>query len=255
MITLKTPEQIALMREAGRAVARTLRLVSEAAAPGVTLRELDEVAARCIKEAGARSVFLDYRPDFAPVPYPAVLCTSLNEVVVHGPPTDRALRDGDLLSIDFALELDGFCADSARTLSIGDPTPEDRRLSDTTREALDAAIAACLPGNRMGDIGHAAQQVIRAAGYGTPAEFGGHGIGRSMHEDPGVPNTGRPGRGLTLREGLVLALEPMCMAGGRDGIDLLPDGWSIVSADGSRAAHWEHTVALTADGPQVLTVE
>lgn len=254
MIQLKTPAEIARMREAGRVVARTLDALAAAAVPGATPRDLDALAARHIKDAGAESCFLHYRPDFSTVPYPAVLCVSVNDVIVHGIPGGRPLRDGDLVSLDFAVSLDGYCADAAVTVAVGAVDEASRRLSEETRGALEDAVALCVPGNRLGDIGHAIASRADAAGYGMPEDWGGHGIGRAMHEDPHVPGRGRPGRGLPLREGLVLAIEPMFLAGGGSGIRLLPDGWTIATANGSRAAHWEHSVAVTGEGPVVLTV-
>lgn len=253
MVELKTDAELALMRAAGRVVAQALAAVREQAAVGVSLRELDAVAAGVIDKAGATSSFLHYLPHFAPTPYPAVLCTSVNEVIVHGIPDDYRLRDGDLLSVDFAAELDGFHADSAFSMIIGTPRPDDERLIAHAERALAAAIAAAVPGNTLGDIGHAVSAIGRPAGYGIPEDFGGHGVGRRMHEDPPVPNEGRAGRGMKLRPGLVIAIEPMFTAGGRDRYRVRPDGWALYTVDGSRAAHVEHTVAVTEHGPLVLT--
>jgi methionyl aminopeptidase len=253
MVVLKTAAELSAMREAGRVVALTLAAVSEAARPGLRLDELDQLAADRIAGLGAKPSFLGYRPRFARTPFPAVLCLSVNDEVIHGIPDRRALRDGDLLSIDCGACVDGYHGDAAVTVPVGSTDPAGRRLVDTVAAALAAGIAAARPGGRVGDISYAVQVVCRTAGYGTPAGFGGHGIGTAVHEDPDVPNTGRPGRGLPLREGLVLAIEPMVLAGGRDRIRLRPDGWTVVTADGSRAAHAEHTVAVTADGPVILT--
>ncbi|MBN6054887.1 type I methionyl aminopeptidase [Nonomuraea sp. RK-328] len=254
MVEIKTPGELDAMREAGRVVARTLQAVTRHAAPGIRLDELDELAATLINEAGATPAFLGYHPPFAPTPYPGVLCTSVNDVIVHGIPTPYRLREGDLLSIDCGAYLDGWAGDSATTVTVGPAAPADASLIDTTRRALRAAIAAAVPGNRIGDIGHAVATTARAAGYGIQADFGGHGIGRRMHEDPHVSNHGRPGRGLPLRPGLVLAIEPMFIAGGDDRYRTAPDGWSLLTVDRSRAAHEEHTVAVTADGPRILTL-
>ena len=253
MVELKTDAELALMREAGRVTAQALAAVREHVAVGVSLRELDAVAADVIDKAGATSSFLHYLPHFAPTPYPAVLCTSVNEVIVHGIPDDYRLRDGDLLSVDFAAELDGFHGDSAFSMIIGTPRPEDERLIAHAEQALEAAIAAAVPGNTLGDIGHAVASIGRPAGYGIPEDFGGHGVGRRMHEDPPVPNRGRPGRGMTLRPGLVIAIEPMFTAGGNDRYRVKPDGWALYTVDGRRAVHVEHTVAVTEGGPVVLT--
>ncbi|WP_327707961.1 type I methionyl aminopeptidase [Streptomyces sp. NBC_00464] len=253
MVQLKTDTSIEAMREAGRVVAQLLTAAREAAAVGVSLRELDEVARGVLREAGAGSPFLNYRPHFAPTPFPGVICASVNDAIVHGIPNDLRLRDGDLVSIDGGATLDGWCGDSAISFIVGRARPEDTRLVETAFEALEAGIAAAVVGNRIGDIAHAIGTVCRTAGYGIPDGFGGHGIGRSMHEDPGVPNEGRPGRGMPLRHGMVLAIEPMLIAGGHDEFHPDRDGWTLRTNDGSRAAHAEHTVAITDDGPRILT--
>lgn len=253
MITLKTGTELDTMREAGRVVARTLRRVADAARPGVALEELEEIGAASIRDHGARPSFLGYHPAFAPVPYPATLCLSVNDVIVHGIPGARALREGDLLSVDCGAEVDGYHGDAAVTVLVGDVDPAGRRLAATAEDALRAGIAAATPGRRLGDISYAVQTVARRAGYGLPEGFGGHGVGTAMHEDPHLPNVGRPGRGMPLRTGLVLAIEPMLIEGGHDRHETLSDGWTVVTADGSRAAHVEHTVAITPDGPLVLT--
>jgi methionyl aminopeptidase len=241
------------MRDAGRVVARTLTLVAEAAKPGVSLSQLDALAATAIREAGARPSFLRYHPAWAPTPYPAVLCLSINDVIVHGIPGERVLRDGDLLSVDCGAEVGGYHGDAAVTLAIGPVGDAAERLMTATRQALQAGIDAALDGGRIGDISHAVETVGRKAGYGIPHGFGGHGVGTAMHEEPPVPNAGRPHRGMRLKEGLVLAIEPMFCEGGGDGHRTLPDGWGIATSDGSRAAHFEHTIAITPDGPVVLT--
>lgn len=254
MVEIKNDAALDAMREAGRVVGRALAAVQAAAAVGVSLRELDEAAREVLTEAGAGSPFLGYRPPFAPTPFPAVICTSVNDAVVHGIPTDYRLRDGDLVSIDCGAELDGWTGDAATTFTVGTARAADLDLIAATRKALDAGIAAAVAGNRIGDISHAIGQVARSARCGMPADFGGHGIGRRMHEDPHVPNRGRPGRGFPLRPGLALAIEPMLMSGGRDEYVTAADGWTLRTVDGSRAAHIEHTVAVTADGPRVLTL-
>ncbi|MFJ4736258.1 type I methionyl aminopeptidase [Streptomyces sp. NPDC088770] len=253
MVELKTDTSIDAMYEAGQVVARALTAAGKAAGVGVSLLELDEVARDVLREAGATSPFLGYRPSFAPTPFPAVLCASVNDAIVHGIPTKYRLRDGDLLSLDFGARLGGWVGDSAISLVVGRPRPADLRLIETAERALAAGIEAALVGNRIGDIAHAIGSVCRAAGYGIPDGFGGHGIGRQMHEDPGVPNEGRPGRGLPLRHGMVLAIEPMLIAGGTDGYHEAPDGWTLRTNDGTRAAHAEHTVAITNSGPRILT--
>jgi methionyl aminopeptidase len=254
VIELKTDTELALMREAGRVVARTLAAVRSHSQVGVCLKELDELAHGLISDAGARPSFLNYHPSFGPSPFPGVICTSVNDVIVHGIPDDYRLRDGDLVSIDCGAELDGWHGDSAITFTVGTPRAQDQVLMDATRRALDAGIAAATTEARLSDISYAIGIVGREAGYGIPADFGGHGIGRRMHEAPPVPNEARPGCGLRLRAGLVLAIEPMLMAGGADAYRTARDGWALHTADGSRAAHFEHTVAITEDGPRVLTM-
>ncbi|WP_343997388.1 type I methionyl aminopeptidase [Streptomyces thermocarboxydovorans] len=253
MVELKTDSSIDAMHEAGQVVANALTAVREAADVGVSLRELDEVARDVLREAGATSPFLGYRPSFAPTPFPAVICASVNDAIVHGIPTGYRLRDGDLLSVDCGARLNGWTGDSALSFVVGTPRPEDLRLIETAERALAAGIEAAVVGNRIGDIAHAIGTVCRAAGYGIPDGFGGHGIGRHMHEDPSVPNEGRPGRGMPLRPGMALAIEPMLIAGGTDGYHAAPDGWTLRTNDGTRAAHAEHTIAITDSGPRILT--
>ncbi|MEU8105643.1 type I methionyl aminopeptidase [Nonomuraea muscovyensis] len=254
MVEIKTDAAMDAMREAGRVVAHALAAVQKAAGVGVSLQELDEAAREVLAGAGAGSPFLGYRPSFAPVPFPAVICTSVNDAVSHGIPTSYRLRDGDLVSIDCGAQLDGWAGDAAITFTVGTPRPKDLHLIDATQQALDAGIAAAQVGSRIGDISHAIDTVARKAGCGMPADFGGHGIGRRMHEDPHVPNRGRPGRGFPLRHGLVLAIEPMLMAGGQNTYRTGTDGWTLHTTDGSRAAHIEHTVAITDQGPRILTL-
>jgi len=254
MVDLKTRAQLETMRQAGRVVAKVLAALSDAARPGVKLIELDALAREILQAHGARSSFLSYKPSWAPVPYPAVVCLSIDEVIVHGIPNRRAMRNGDLLSIDFGAAIDGLHADAAVTIGVGTIDPEARKLSDTTKRALEAGIAAAQIGAHVGDIGSAVEAVGRRSGYGIPLHLGGHGIGRAMHEEPSVPNTGCAGRGLRLREGLTLAIEPQFCAGGRDEHRTRGDGWTVATIDGSRAAHFEHSIAITADGPQILTL-
>jgi methionyl aminopeptidase len=253
VITIKTAGEVERMRLAGRVVALALEAVISNAAAGVTPLELDRLAADVMDEHGAVSSFLGYLPSWAPTPFPAVTCMSVNDVIVHGIPDARPLAAGDVLSIDCGASVDGYHGDAAVTVEIPERDAVRSALVESTRRALLAGIAAAVPGARLGDVGAAIGAVARSAGYGILADHGGHGIGTQMHEDPHIPNTGRPGRGLQLREGMVIALEPMFHAGGRDGYRKLADGWSIATDDGSVAAHWEHTVAITADGPRVLT--
>lgn len=254
MIIRKSRKDIGGLREAGRVVALAHEAMRAAADVGVTLRDLDEVARDVLREHGATSAFLDYHPHFAPTPFPGVICASKNDVVVHGIPTDEPLASGDLLSIDFGAILDGWVGDAAVTFSIGEATEADDRLRQAAEDALAAGIAAAVPGARLGDVGAAIGAIGRGHGYGIPQGWGGHGVGRSMHEDPSVPNEGEPGRGLRIRPGLVIAIEPMFMAGGSDDVRLDADGWTIRTVDGSRASHAEHTIAITEDGPAILTL-
>ena len=254
MVEIKTPAEIEAMRGAGRVVAEILAAVQDQAKAGMRTAELDEIARDVLARNGAYSPFLNYQPGFAPVPFPATICTSVNDAALHGIPGRYKLADGDLLSVDCGAVLDGWTGDAAVSFTIGTARPADERLIDVTRDALRAGIAAAVPGARIGDISAAIGAVAHAAGYGIPAGFGGHGIGRRMHEDPHVPNDGRPGRGMRLRPGLVLAIEPMLMAGGGDDFQVAPDGWALRTVDGSRASHAEHTVAITGDGPRILTL-
>ena len=254
MVSFKSKSELATMREAGRVVARTLAAVAAAAKPGIRLAELDELAAGLIATLGATPSFLGYHPRWAPIPYPGVLCLSVNDVIVHGIPNRRVLRAGDLLSVDCGAHVDGYHGDAAITVAIGEVDAAGQRLSEATERALQAGIAAARVGNRLGDVGHAVEAVARAGGYGSPDGLGGHGVGRAMHEEPSVPNTGRAGRGMPLREGLVLAIEPMLIEGGLDEQHVRPDGWTIATTDGSRAAHFEHTIAIGPDGPTILTL-
>lgn len=240
------------MRPAGRFVARVLTAVADAADVGVNLLDLDALARDMIHERGASSCYVDYHPTFGAYPFGKVLCTSVNDAVLHGRPYDYRLRDGDLLSIDFAASVDGWVADSAVSLVVGTPRDEDLRLIEATETALAAAVKMAVVGNRMGDISAAIGEVARAAGYEPNTQFGGHGVGRTMHGDPPVSNDGRPGRGLPLRAGLVIAIEPWLLAGSQ-AIFTDRDGWTLRSVDGSRGAHSEHTVAITEEGPLVLT--
>lgn len=245
---LKSPAEIEVMREAGRITASALRVVGEAVVPGVTTAQLDEIAAEHIRKEGGKPAFLGYRG------FPATLCVSVNDEVVHGIPGKRRLREGDIVSVDCGVIVDGYYGDAAMTFPVGHVSDEARRLMDVTREALDAAIARCRPGMRLGDVGNAVQTVVERAGFSVVREYVGHGIGRSMHEEPQVPNFGRAGTGVTLKPGTVLAIEPMVNAGGY-AVRSLDDGWTVVTADGSLSAHFEHTVAITEDGPSILTLE
>ncbi len=251
---IKSPEEIALMREAGRVVANALAQVREAADVGVSLRELDAVAAEVIAAAGAVPAFLNYHPRWASVPFTGVICTSDHDAVVHGIPDDYRLADGDLLSVDCGAFLAGWCGDAAVSFIVGTADPVDQALIDATDQALARGIEAARIGNKMGDVAYALGGAARRAGYGLLADHGGHGIGRTMHAEPHVPNDGRPGRGIKLTAGLVIAIEPMLILGGKDDYFHDEDEWTLRSASGRRAAHSEHTVAITADGPVILTL-
>jgi methionyl aminopeptidase len=253
MVEMKTPGEVDAIRAAGRVVAGVLAAARASAAPGVKLQDLDDAAREVLAKAGATSPFLNYKPRFAPVPYPAVICTSVNDAALHGIPGKYRLQAGDLLSVDAGATLDGWVADAAISFSVGPPANGDAALIATTQAALEAGITAAVPGGRLGDISAAIARVGDAGHYGISTELGGHGVGRTMHEDPHIPNRGRAGRGMRLTPGLVIAIEPWFMAGGRDDIYLDDDGWTVRTADGSRAAHAEHTVAVTSDGPVILT--
>ncbi len=252
MIELRSPAEIDQMRPAGRFVAEVLDALVEAADVGVNLLELDALAHRMIRERGAESCYIDYHPSFGAMPFGKVLCTSVNDAVLHGLPFDYTLQDGDLLSVDFAASVDGWVSDSAVSVVVGDADPRDLALIETTERALAAAIVAAQPGNRLGDVSAAIAAVARAEGLSINTDFGGHGVGRTMHGDPHVSNDGRAGRGYHLRPGLVIAIEPWFLQT-TDQLYTDKDGWTLRSGDGSRGAHSEHTIAITDDGPLVLT--
>lgn len=246
-IYLKTPDEIRKLREVNLVVAAILDAVEAKVAPGVSTAELNEVTIREIERHKVTSAFLGYHG------YPAVICTSVNEVVVHGiPRKDVILKDGDIVGLDFGCFKDGFCGDSARTLPVGKISDEAKKLLDTTRESLDSAIAKCVPGNRLQDLGAAVEEHCKKNGFSVVRDFVGHGIGRAMHEDPPVPNFGTPGRGLRLKPGLVLAIEPMVNAGTHE-VEVLGDDWTAVTKDRRLSAHFEHSIAITDDGPYVLS--
>ncbi|HTK61652.1 MAG TPA: type I methionyl aminopeptidase [Pseudonocardia sp.] len=252
MIELKSPAEIDRMRITGRFVAEVLSELSDLADVGVNLLDLEHHVRARIRRRGAQSCYWDYAPSFGRGPFRNVVCLSVNDAVLHGLPHDYTLRDGDILSMDLAVSIDGWVADAARTVIVGTPADGDLRLLRATEEALAAGIEAAIPDNRLGDVSAAIEAVAAGHGYPVNTQFGGHGLGRSMHEDPHVPNKGRSGRGLRLRAGMTLALEPW-FARTTDRIVFDPDGWTIRSADGSRTAHSEHTIAITEDGPEILT--
>ena len=243
----RSKEELAKMRKAGRVVAEMHEKTREAAKPGVTTLEIDKVAREVLERRGARSNFLNYHG------FPAVICTSPNDMIVHGIPGDYTLEEGDILSIDCGAIIEGYHGDAAFTMAIGTVDPEASRLIEVTAKSLDAAIEQMRDGNRLSDIGHAVQEVAEGAGFSVVREYVGHAIGTAMHEEPQVPNYGPPGKGIKLRPGHVFAVEPMVNAGG-PGTKVLDDGWSVVTADGSLSAHFEHTIAITEHGPEVLTL-
>jgi methionyl aminopeptidase len=246
MITIKGPDDFAKMRRAGRVVAEIHAAVREAAAAGVTLLDLDRMAGSIIRDRGCTSNFLNYHG------FPANTCLSVNDEIVHGIPSERTLKDGDILSLDAGAIYDGWHADAAITFPIGEVPDDVLALLEATERAMWTGIEASRPGTRLGDIGHAIASVADEAGYGIVRTHTGHGIGRQMHEEPQVPNYGKPGKGMRLKAGMAICIEPMFNMGG-DGTRTLDDGWTVVTADGTLSAHFEHTVAITAKGPQVLT--
>ncbi len=247
MVTLKSPREIAKMRASGKITSRVLSDLMKAARPGMTTAELDQLAERAIRAAGGTPTFKGYNG------FPGSVCASVDDQVVHGIPGSRVLREGDLLSIDIGTTLDGYVSDSAVTIPIGDVSEIAGRLLQVTRECLTVGVAAMKCGGRLGDIGAAVQAHAERHGFGVVRELVGHGVGQAMHEEPQVPNYGEPGTGMELRAGLVLAIEPM-ITEGSPRIRILKDGWTVVTADGKLAAHFEHTVAVTENGPQILTL-
>ena len=246
MIVRKSPEEIEKMAAAGDILVRTMRLLEGKLREGVTTADLDAAAERFIRSQGATPAFKGYRG------FPGSICTSPNSMVVHGIPGPYRLERGDIVSVDIGVVKDGWVADAARTFPVGQVTPVAGKLLDVTRRSLFDAVEQCRPGNRLGDVSHAVQQRVESEGLSVVRSLVGHGIGRSMHEDPQVPNFGEPGRGIVLEEGMVLAVEPMVNAG-RHQVRMGDDGWAIYAQDGSLAAHFEFTIAITADGPRILT--
>lgn len=248
-VVIKSPDEIAIMREAGRINALALEAVRQAIRPGVTTEELDAIAEEVIRKHGGRPAFKGYP---GPYPYPATITASINDEMVHGIPGPRKLREGDIVSIDCGTIYKGFVADSAFTVGVGVISPEAKRLIEVTEQALYAGIAQMRPGRRIGDVSAAIQHYVESRGYYVTREYTGHGVGRQMHEGPMVPNYGTPGRGLVLRPGMTIALEPMVLVG-TPKTRVLEDQWTVASADGSLTAHFEHTVAVTEDEPLILT--
>ena len=247
MITIKSSREIEIMRRSGKITSKTLSMLIESAKPGISTRELDKLAEKSIRSMGGIPTFKGYHG------YPASICASVNEEVVHGIPSPRILREGDLLSIDIGTTFEGYVSDSAVTLAIGNVDAESQRLLRVTQECLMLGIAQMQKGNHLSDIGHAVQAHAEEHGFGVVRDLVGHGVGRKMHEDPQVPNYGVRGQGLVLRPGLVLAIEPMITAGDYQ-VRTLADGWTVITEDGTRAAHFEHTIAVTEEGPRILTL-
>ncbi len=251
MALIKKPEEISLMRAAGKILARTLRELAAQAAEGVTLRDLDDLARGLIKKEGGEPAFLNYQPHGATKPYPATICASLNEVVVHGVPTRRRLTNGDLLKIDLGVRYGGYCADAAMSVGIGETDPGVQKLIRITREALDKGIAAVKPGAHLGDIGFAISHAVAPHGFSLVKGLTGHGIGRNLHEDPEIENEGEIGKGMRLAAGMTLAIEPMVSAGSSRIVQLRDE--SYATDDGSLSVHFEHTVVVTPNGAEILT--
>ena len=249
-VTIKRPAEIERMSEAGRILAGILDVLHAELRPGITTGDLDEIAARMMRDAGARSSFKGYGSN---PPFPGVICASINDEVVHGIPSRRRrIAEGDLVSVDIGCIVDGWHADCARTWIVGDAPAQVHQLVDATRRGMEAGIAVAVPGNHLGDVGHAIESVAHEHGYGIVRPFVGHGIGQAMHEDPQVPNYGRPGSGMRIEAGMCFAIEPMFNLGG-DEVYVEDDGWTVRTADGALSAHFENTIAVTGDGPQILT--
>lgn len=245
-IVIKTPEEIDIMRQAGAKASDVLRLVCAAVKPGVTTKELDDLARDTMEALGVKSAFLGY------MGYPAQTCISINETVIHGIPSDRRIQDGDVVSIDVGVWYEGFVGDNAKTVMVNVTDPDVRALVVNTEKALMAAITVARPGARLGDISHTVERVATQSGISVVREFVGHGCGRRMHEEPQIPNFGPSGRGPLLKEGMVLCIEPMLNMGARR-IRTLPDGWTVVTCDGKPSAHFEHMIAITTSGAEILT--
>ncbi|MEW5804709.1 MAG: type I methionyl aminopeptidase [bacterium] len=252
MVILKSSDEIEKMRISGRIVAEVLEILKKMVQPGITTLELDKEAEEEIYRRGGEPTFKGYKRFISDAPFPGCLCASINEEVVHGIPSNRKVENGDIISIDIGVRAEGFCSDSAITVAVGDISQESERLVRTTEESLYKGIEKAYPGNRLQDISSAVQQYIEERGFSVVRDFVGHGIGRSPHEDPQVPNFGKPGRGRRLEEGMVLAIEPMVTMGSYE-VAVLHNGWTAVTVDGSLSAHFEHTVAITGSGPQIIS--
>lgn len=254
MALIKTEEEIKILREGGKKLAVIMSQLKKASVSGVSTKELNALAEKLIRAGGDEPSILNYQPDGASYPFPASVCISVNDEIVHGIPGERKLEDGDIVSFDFCLTHKGLITDSAITVAVGEVAPEIKKLMNVTKRALEDGIKAARPGKRLGDIGHAIEMCARQHGYGVVRELGGHGVGHFVHEEPFVHNFGKPGEGLLLEPGMVLALEPMFTLGSRN-IEVLKDGYTIVTRDHSPSAHFEHTIAITKEGHKVLTAE
>ncbi len=253
MITFKSDRDIAKMRVAGQVVADILHLMRDMVRPGIDTLTLDEAAENLVKKAGGKPAFKGYKVPWAPVPFPGTICASINDEIVHGIPSrTRILQEGDIISIDTGASVDGYFGDACCTFAVGKISDERQRLLDVTLDSLHKGVAAVKPGATLGDIGHAVESVAVPAGFGLVRDYAGHGIGRRMHEAPQVPNFGKPGSGLTVRPRMTFCVEPMVMAGAED-VKTLPDGWTVVTKDGSDAAHFEFSLLVTEDGVEILT--
>ncbi|MDY2984202.1 MAG: type I methionyl aminopeptidase [Synergistes jonesii] len=253
MITLKSDRDIAKMRRAGRVVADILNLMRDMVRPGIDTLTLDEAAENLVLREGAKPAFKGYKTSWASIPFPGTICASINEEVVHGIPSrERVLEEGDIISIDTGASLEGFFGDAACTFAVGEISEERERLLALTHESLRSGVAAVKPGATLGDIGHAVENVVIPAGYGLVRDYAGHGIGRRMHEAPQVPNFGKPGSGITVKPRMTFCVEPMVMTGAEE-VKTRPDGWTVVTRDGSDAAHFEYSLLVTDDGVEILT--
>lgn len=253
MLHLKRPDEIVSMRRAGRVVADILDKIADVVRPGITTLELDRIAEEIIKANNGKPAFKGYVPDAGMTPFPGTICASVNNEVVHGFPTDdRELREGDIISVDVGAFVDGYVGDAACTYPVGEISPERQKLLEVTETSLQRAIEAATIGHTVGDIGHAVESYVVPLGYGVVRDYTGHGVGRKMHEPPQVPNFGHPGRGVTLKRGMTIAIEPMITSGG-EAVTIGDNGWVVLTADGSDAAHFERSIAISDDGPEVLT--
>ncbi len=253
MIKLKTPEEIQLMRIAGRVTAEVLEIMREAVRPGISTGELDRLAEEHIRRNNGIPAFKNYKPAANMTPFPGTICASVNEEVVHGiPDFSRILQEGDIISVDVGAYVNGYCGDAACTYPVGEISPERMKLLKATEESLNRAISVAIAGNTLGDIGHAVEGYVKQFGYGVVRDYTGHGIGKKMHEAPQIPNYGRAGQGMTLKAGMTIAIEPMIMAG-REKVKTGSNGWTVSTVDGSDAAHFERSIAILESGPEILT--